>query len=105
MPRRLALSSSSFSSASSVGSGFGEPSSRNKALLLRIADFSNVPPTPTPRISGGQASGPPPPTHPVTPPLTPRTNPARASILHFARLSPPPPLALPMHFLAAPATR
>ena len=44
--------------ASSMGSGFGLPISRNSAFLDRIAAFSKVPPMPTPRISGGQASGP-----------------------------------------------
>src|SRR5712691_2764906 len=53
IPRRLARSRSSFSRASRAGSGFEDPSSRKRAFLERIADFSKVPPTPTPRMSGG----------------------------------------------------
>src|SRR5438874_197879 len=56
MPRRLARASSSCSSASRVGSGLGEPSSRKSAFLDRIAAFSNVPPTPTPRMGVVQAA-------------------------------------------------
>src|SRR5262249_59413409 len=99
MPRRLALTRSSCSSASSVGSGFGEPSSRNKAFLLRIADFSNVPPTPTPRISGGEASRPPRLTHPINHPLTPPAPPPRLSHLLLQPILPPPALALPPDLL------
>ena len=58
MPRRLARSSSSRSSASRMESGLGEPSSRNSAFFERMAACSKVPPTPTPAMSGGQASGP-----------------------------------------------
>src|SRR2546428_13349883 len=102
MPRRLALSSSSFSSASSVGSGLGEPSSRKSAFFERIADFSNVPPTPTPRINGGQASGPAVLTQSRTQSFTPRTPSARVSILYFEPVSQPPPLGLTPIFLAGP---
>src|SRR5207247_1571159 len=81
MPSRLARASSSCSSASRVGSGFGEPSSRKSAFLDRIADFSNVPPTPTPRMSGGQASGPAFVTHSITKSFTPGS-PAAARDVH-----------------------
>src|SRR5439155_1044393 len=102
IPRRLARSSRSFSSASSCGSGFGEPSSRNSAFLERIADFSKVPPTPTPRMSGGHASGPAVLTHSMIHSFTPATPSAGVSILYFDRFSQPPPLAMTMIRSVAP---
>src|SRR6267142_2328440 len=86
------------------GIGIRRASSRRSAFLLRIADFSNVPPTPTPRISGGQASGPAVLTHSMTHSLTPWTPSAGVSILYFERFSQPPPLAITMIFMAAPGT-
>src|SRR5205085_11550654 len=87
MPSRLARASSSRSSASSVESGFGEPSSRNSAFLDRIAAFSNVPPTPTPRINGGHASGPAVFTHSTTNSFTPGSPAAGVSIVYFEVLA------------------
>ena len=77
-----------------MGSGLGEPSSRNSAFLERMAAFSNVPPTPTPRMSGGQASGPAVFTHSMMKSFTPSTPSAGVSILYFERFSQPPPLAM-----------
>src|SRR2546422_932569 len=102
MPSRLARASSSCSSASRVGSGFGEPSSRKSAFLDRIADFSNVPPTPTPRMSGGQASGPAFFTHSITKSFTPGSPAAGVSIVYLERFSQPPPLAITMIFTVVP---
>src|SRR2546428_2907486 len=94
MPSRLARASSSCSSASSVGSGFGEPSSRKSAFLERIADFSKVPPTPTPRMSGGHASGPAGFTHSMIHSFTPATPSAGGGALFFHPGFQPPPPAL-----------
>src|SRR4029453_14218548 len=94
MPRRLARSSSSFSRASAAGSGLGEPSSRNSAFFDRIADFSNVPPIPTPAMRGGHASGPAVLMHSSTQSLAPSRPSAGVSILYFDRFSQPPPLAM-----------
>src|SRR2546430_17667319 len=94
MPSRFARSRTSRSIAPIAGSGFGEPSSRNSAFLDRIAAFSNVPPTPTPTMSGGHASGPAVLTHSRIQPFHPPSPPPGGSLLFFERFSPPPPLAL-----------
>src|SRR3989442_484128 len=104
IPRRFARSSNSFSSASSCGSGLGEPSSRNSAFFERIAAFSNVPPMPTPRMSGGHASGPAVLTHSMIHSFTPARPSAGVSILYFDRFSQPPPLAMTMIPSVAPGT-
>ena len=70
----------------------------------RIAAFSNVPPTPTPRMSGGQASGPAVFTHSMTKSFTPGSPAAGVSIVYFERFSQPPPLAMSMSLSIAPGT-
>src|SRR5262245_21438093 len=85
MPSRLACSSRSRSSASSVGSGLGVPSSRNSAFLDNRAACSKVPPAPTPTISGGHASGPALRTHSRIQALAPSSPSAGVSIRYFER--------------------
>src|SRR5262245_34026043 len=85
MPRRFARASSSRSRPSSRESGFGLPSSRNSAFLDRMAAFSNVPPMPTPRISGGHASGPADFTHSMMKSFTAGSPAAGVSIVYFER--------------------
>src|SRR5258705_12309182 len=91
MPSRLARSRTSFSTAATVGSGFGAPSSRKSAFLLSRAASSKVPPTPTPAISGGQASGPAEGKDPRSPSLSPATPPAGGGGLFFETGSTQPP--------------
>ena len=79
-----------------------EPTSRNSACLDRIAAFSNVPPTPTPRMSGGHASGPAIFTQSMMKSLTPSTPAAGVSIVYFERFSQPPPLAMIASLSSAP---
>src|SRR6266850_60636 len=94
MPSRLARPSSSFSIASRVGSALAEPTSRSSAFFDRSAAFSNVPPMPTPRTSGGHASGPAVFTHSMMKSFTPSTPAAGVNMVYFYRFSQPPPLAM-----------
>ena len=104
MPSRLARSSTSRSTAATAGSGLGAPSSRKSAFLLSRAACSKVPPTPTPAISGGQASGPAVRMHSRIHSLTPSTPSAGVSILYFERFSQPPPLAMIWMWSSLPGT-
>ena len=88
-----------------MGSALALPSSRNSAFFDNRAACSKVPPTPTPAMSGGQASGPAVLMHSRIHALTPSTPSAGVSILYLERFSHPPPLAMIWILSVAPATR
>src|SRR5579859_1124876 len=104
IPRSLMRRSSSASSAAASGSGDGSPTRRSSARFARSAACSNVPPNPTPTMSGGLGLGPASAIVRVTNSTTPSRTSAGVSMASRLMLSHPAPFARTDSVIRSPGT-
>ncbi len=104
MPVAFTASSSSRSNAAASSLCAGEPTSRSSAVFASAATLSNVPPTPTPISSGGQAFAAFSRTQARSSALMPSRPADGGSITRREALSDPPPFSITCMRQPAPGT-